>query len=175
MKATEFVKMPVEVINQMSADEIKKVLNDMKIDDINELTSLKFSLWKDNSDVFVSELVHNVVKDCVSAFLKTVTLRQIVDSDLFYSLIGCCGEFFAFSKSVSVDISYKNIKGNSCVCCVQVCHFKDGKLMITHGWDAARPRFGKLLHKENQYYFSKVDFIDKKKFTKVEKPFGFFN
>ena len=176
MTTKEFIKLPVEVINQMSADEIKKVLNDMKIDDVNKLTCLKFTLWKDKSDVFVSELVHNTVKDCVSAFLKTITIRQIIDNDLFYSLIGY-GEFFAFSKEkdVSVNISYRNIKGNSSTCCVQVCSFQDGVLMITHGWDAARPRFGELIHKENEYYFSKVDYVDSKRFTKVEKPFGFFN
>jgi hypothetical protein len=173
MTTKEFIKSPVEAINKLSTDEIKVALKDMEITDIKKLTSLKFSLWKDDSDVFISELVHNVVKDCVSAFLKTTTLRQVVDNDLFYSLIGRCGEFFAFSKNVAVDISYRNINGNGSTCCVQVCSFKDGVLMITHGWDAARPRFGKLLHKENEYYFSKVDFVDRKKFTKVEKPFGF--
>lgn len=175
MTTKEFVKLPVEAINKLSTDKIKVALKDMEVTDIKKLTSLKFCLCKDNSDVFVSEHVHNVVKDCVSAFFKTITLRQVVDNDLFYSLIGRCGEFFAFSQSVAIDISYRNIRGNSSTCCVQVCSFKDGVLMITHGWDAARPRFGKLLHKENEYYFAKVDFVDSKKFTKVEKPFGFFD
>lgn len=175
MTTKEFNKMPVSAINKLSVSEIDDALKDIALSDVKSLTSLKFTLYKEDSEVYVSKCVHDVVQANVKAFLKTVTLEQVETNNLFYSLIGICGEFYAYSQAVAVDICYKNIKGNSSVCCVQFCRFKDGLMMITHGWDSARPRFGKLLHKENQFYFSKVDFVDLRKFRKVEKPFGFFN
>lgn len=168
-----FINMPVAAINQLKDNEIMSYLSDMTIKDLKKLSTTKFTVFG-NSDIYVSKRVSDIVLKTVNKFFMNLSLQEIIDNDLFYSLIGY-GDFYSFSKEVAIDISFKNIKGNSNTCCVQVNKFKDGVLLISHGWDAARPRFGKLLHKENQYYFSKVDFVDSKKFKKVDKPFGFFN